>query len=212
MKILIVGKMCSGKTTVANHLFEKYKINVISLATPIKVMESALADGEAPLAVTRKHMGHLDPMQQAMFVKILQETLLIPREQPKPRKRLQFIGTEGGRTRISDSIWIDLANRTAEELGNTIIDDVRFVNEFTYFRSRGWKAIVLNVSHEVQLARVGKLYGEVDPAVLTHPSELGVADIIALNDADISVNTDNDIDSTLQLIDKEIAKWQESSQ
>lgn len=182
------------------------------MATPIKVMESALADGEAPLAVTRKHMGHLDPMQQAMFMKILEETLLIPREQPKPRKRLQFIGTEGGRTRISDSIWIDLANRRAEEFGNAIIDDVRFVNEFTYFRTRGWKAIVLNVSSEVQLARVGKLYGEVDPAVLTHPSELGVADIIALNDSDISVNTDNDIASTLQLIDEEIAKWQESTQ
>lgn len=207
MKILIVGKMCSGKTTVANHLFEKYKYNVISLATPIKVMESALADGEAPLTITRKYMGHLDPMQQAMFAKILEETLLIPREHPKPRKRLQFIGTEGGRTRISDALWIDLANRKAEELGNTIIDDVRFVNEFTYFRDKGWKAIILRVSPEVQAKRITALYGAFDPTILEHPSETGVSDIITLDDADLRVDTNNSIISTLQIIDKEITKW-----
>ena len=192
---------------MANHLFEKYRYNIISLASPIKVMESELADGVAPITITRKHMGHLDPMQQAMFCKILEEAEQIPREHPKPRKRLQFIGTEGGRNRISDSLWIDLANRKAEEMGNAIIDDVRFINEFTYFRARGWKAIVLEVAPEVQIARVGKLYGDFDPAILTHPSETGVADVIALKDADLFIDTNNDIQDTLKKIDEVIETW-----
>lgn len=170
-------------------------------------MESELADGVSSMTIVHEFMDHLDPMQKAMFKNILDEALLIPREYPKPRKRLQFIGTEGGRERISQSIWIDLANRTAEEMGNAIIDDVRFVNEFKYFRERGWKAIILNIAPEIQESRIRQLYGKFDPAALTHPSETGVADIIKLNDADIIVDTNHEISYTLQIIDETIEKW-----
>ena len=199
--------MCSGKTTVANHLLEKYKYNTVSLAAPIKVMESELADGIPSMTIVHKYMDHLDPMQKAMFKNILDEALLIPREHPKPRKRLQFIGTEGGRNRISQSLWIDLANRTAETMSNAIIDDVRFVNEFKYFRERGWKAIILTIAPDVQENRIRQLYGKFDPAALSHPSETGVTDIINLNDADLTIDTNNEISHTLQTIDEAIEQW-----
>lgn len=177
-KVMIVGRIASGKTTASEYFVEKYGAIRISLAGPIKVMESAIAAGEEPIAVANKYMGHLEPMQLAMMVKILRDALLLQREEPKPRKRLQFIGTEGGRKRISDNIWIECADIEANKHAYAVIDDVRFPNEFGYFNIRHWTSIALTVNPEVQRSRIEALYGTFDPETLIHPSELGVQQIL----------------------------------
>ena len=165
--------MAAGKTTLATYLSRKYDYKILPLAQPIKDMEQALASGESPLSVANRFMSDtLDPMQLAMMVKILEEALLIPRESPKPRKRLQFIGTEGGRKRISSSIWIDYTAKLAEKYDRVAIDDVRFTNEYGRFYSADWRTIFLKITPNDQLERLHSLYPDFDEQSLTHDSEV----------------------------------------
>lgn len=180
MKIFFTGKMASGKTSLANHLAQYRNFKRISLADPIKEIELDLESGMSPLEIVNKHLYFLAPMQQAMFCKIIEEAKLIPREEPKPRKRLQFIGTEGGRMRVADDVWIRLANFRASDYENVCIDDVRFLNEFDYFTSFKWISIAVLVMPSVQLDRLTALYGrDLDRTILEHASEKGVEDILS---------------------------------
>lgn len=182
--------MASGKTTTANFLKDHLGFKLLSLATPIKQMEQELADGVEPYVIAGKYMREVyDPMQLAMFTQVLKEARELPRESPKPRKRLQFIGTEGARNRISDSTWIDFAIMEANKSENVVIDDVRFVNEFHAFRKAGWKSILLSILPSVQRSRIEKLYHGFDESVYKHASETGVDDIRRLGEHDFNLDT-----------------------
>lgn len=182
--------MASGKTTTANFLKDHLGFKLLSLATPIKQMEQELADGVEPYVIASKYMREVyDPMQLAMFTQVLKEARELPRETPKPRKRLQFIGTEGARNRISDSTWIDFAIMEASKSENVVIDDVRFVNEFHAFHKAGWKSILLSVLPKIQRSRLESLYPGFDESVLRHGSETGVDDIRRLEEHDFNLDT-----------------------
>lgn len=149
-----------------------------------------------------------DPMQLAMFTQILKEAKEIPREEPKPRKRLQFIGTEGARNRISQTTWIDLAIMEAAEVENAVLDDVRFVNEFNAFKNAGWKSILLHCSRHVQVERLRKLYPGYDPASLNHASELDIDNIRKLDQHDFYLDTSYITDEeNHRIIERLITAW-----
>lgn len=182
--------MSSGKTTTANYLKDRLNFELLSLAAPIKQIEQELADGVEPYVIAGKYMrGIYDPMQLAMFTQVLKEARELPREQPKPRKRLQFIGTEGARNRISETTWIDYAIVEADKCENVVIDDVRFVNEFHAFRNNNWKSILLSVLPQIQHDRLEDLYPGFDGSVLGHASETGVDDIQRLGEHDFNLDT-----------------------
>lgn len=182
--------MASGKTTTADFLKNHLGFKLLSLATPIKQMEQELADGVEPYVIAGKYMREVyDPMQLAMFTQVLKEAKELPRESPKPRKRLQFIGTEGARNRISDSTWIDYAVVEARKHESVVIDDVRFVNEFHAFRTAGWRSVVLSVLPQIQAQRLSVLYPGYDRSILNHPSETGVDDIRRLGEHDFNLDT-----------------------
>ena len=165
--------MVAGKTTLARHLSDKYGYKILPLAQPIKDMEQALASGESPLSVANRFMSEiLDPMQLAMLVKILEEAERIPREEPKPRKRLQFIGTDGGRNRIDKNIWIKYTMDLANKYDKIVVDDTRFINEWRQFKDSGWNTIYLSISLDEQLERLHTLYPNFDEQSLVHASEV----------------------------------------
>lgn len=208
MKVLVIGKMASGKTTIANYLQSNHKFKVLSLAEPIKWMEAAIAKGELPYQVAKSYMPHLSAPEMLEFVGVLEEALLIPREQPKPRKRLQFIGTEGGRQRVRNDIWIEYADKRGSDYPNVVIDDVRFINEFEYFRSRGWKAIGLKVDAETQKQRILNVYGKYDPIVITHPSETGVDEILTKYPVDLIIDTSlTSVEEAGKTLDQFVQQW-----
>lgn len=188
MKIIFTGKMASGKTALASYLITHRNFTKIALADPIKRIEADL-EVLQPMQIVEKHLPILDSMEAAMFCKILDEAKAIPREYPKPRKRLQFIGTEGGRQRISDDIWIRLADYATQDKDSVCIDDVRFYNEFQHFTKRGWTSIGLIVDPMVQMQRLTLLYGEVDPAILEHASEKDTERILVDIPMDRWINT-----------------------
>lgn len=182
--------MASGKTTVAKYLETNHKYKLLSLADPIRKME-ALLDKQSSADIVKEFFDkRLNFDQKHTFIKILDEARLIPREEPKPRRRLQFIGTEGARTQIYDRIWIDYTLQETEKYPFAVIDDVRFLNEFNAFRERGAIAVVLSCGHSTQRKRIEQLYGPiVDENIFKHPSELDTDKIIAEGDYDLIIDT-----------------------
>lgn len=165
------GKMASGKTTFANQLVKNHGYKRLALADPIKGIEQALADGKHYADIVEQYLPFLDFMERAMFFKILDTVQKIPREEPKPRKRLQWLGTDGARNKLGDDIWIRAAAEAARAHPLVVIDDVRFVNEYLFFMARGWRGVALPVSPDVQHERLVTLYGQYDPKILEHESE-----------------------------------------
>jgi dephospho-CoA kinase len=197
--IVIVGRMASGKTTVAKWLRDSFGYEIMSLAGPIKEMEVVLDDLDT-YTILRKHITPyytLTPEQFEIAAQILREAKEIPRETPKPRKRLQFIGTDGFRQRIDENFWIALADKKAQTGGPWVIDDVRFHNEYEYFVIHGWYNIGLYVDLETQKERIQRLYGVFDPTILTHASELDIEDIINSLHSPGAIRTNRPAEETL---------------
>jgi hypothetical protein len=194
--------MAAGKTTLAHKLRDKYDYFVMSFASPIKTLELELAGGKSPLEITHRYMSHLDPMQKAMFVKILEQAEKLPRELPKPRKRLQFIGTDGGRNQIDKNIWVDIILKEANRHERVVIDDGRFVNEFICSKENGFKSVVLVLDPGDQLKRLKALYGDTLNDARKHASEIDIASIINLN-PDLLINTTyTNPDQVLEIVEK----------
>ena len=204
---MFVGKMAAGKTVLANYLQGHWGYKKLSLADPIKKIEQTLTTGHIPATATALHMAHLSEKEKKIFIKILEEALLIPREEPKPRKRLQFIGTDGGRKRISEMIWVEYLHRVARQCATVIIDDVRFKNEYQFFKNVGYFPIGLYVSPETQMKRLIKLYGEVDPNILKHPSETEIDSILEKENLSFTIDTsETTVEEAILLLKKFLEK------
>lgn len=179
--------MTSGKTTVADYLTQTHGYVRLALADPIKAIEQDLTDGVDYYTVYQKHIGSIiafHPMDQVMMRKIFDAMLKIPRESPKPRKRLQYLGTEGFRKQIDDGFWIKLAHATTMAHPETkwVIDDVRFLNEYEFFIRNLWTPVKLRVTPKVQHKRMVELYGDYDPIILQHASEVEIVKILDIGD------------------------------
>ena len=141
--------MTSGKTTAADYLLKEIpNSKKLTLAGPVYDLVNNI-DQEYRYLVDTYILPYYDPrdnIQQKRgldiseefylaWKEIIFETKSIPIENPKPRKRLQFLGTDGARKKIDDQIWIKIAATKARQEPETtwIIDDCRFKNEFDWF-------------------------------------------------------------------------------
>jgi hypothetical protein len=185
--------MTSGKTTAANYLLEIIPNSKrLALAGPVYDMVNNI-DKDPRYLVDTYILPYYDPrdlIQQKMGLEIpesfyskweaiVTETRTIPLENPKPRKRLQFLGTDGARKKIDNEIWIKMAGSKANQSPdiNWVIDDCRFRNEYKWFENNNWQPIYLFVSKKTQKKRIENLYGQFDPSILEHPSEAEIAKI-----------------------------------
>lgn len=134
MKIGIAGRMASGKTTLANQL----QIHFESLG--LKVSRPSLAAKVKSIGKDLFGMTHKD------------------------RHLLQQIGMK--MREIRQNVWIDYVNRSIDEdMANglydvAILDDVRFVNEAETLFDEDWMVIRLNISDELQMARLQRTYDD----------------------------------------------------
>lgn len=110
-----------GKTTLANLLLRQgYRL--FSFADPLRAMLDGL-------------MNFYDGSEIRDWPKERE----IPTIEASPRWMMQSLGTEWGRKCIGPTIWVDLMLRRLDQFpgARTVIDDVRFPNEFEALRSRG---------------------------------------------------------------------------
>ena len=125
MIIGLTGKKGCGKSSVARIIAEEWSYGIKSFATPIKLMLSAMGLSDAEL---------YDPAKKEE---------VIPEFGKSPRELMQLLGTEFGRTLVSQDIWVTSLSKQLEENSNYVIDDVRFANEAAMIRA--WGGIIVRV-------------------------------------------------------------------
>ncbi len=155
--IVISGKQGSGKTTQSRLL-------------------SYIAIGQDRVPRVFKFAEPLYELHQACLP-ILKRHGIRPEEMKKDGELLQILGTEYGRNKISQSVWIDVCRRHVKawlELSPhhfAMIDDCRFENEFDAFPD----ALHVNLQAPTALRKERCSYWREDQ---THPSEIGLDEYV----------------------------------
>ena len=128
-KIAFTGRKGSGKDTCADMLPKSWQN--IKFADPIKAMCRSFL--------------RVQGLDEAMIERYTEGDL---KETPSPyfngktaRYFQQMSGTEFGRDLISESIWVDIAFRRAEQHKSVVITDARFENEEIALKERGYTLI-----------------------------------------------------------------------
>ena len=119
MIIGLTGKKGCGKSTVGRIIAEDWDYGIKSFATPIKLMLSAMGLSSDEL---------YDPAKKEEVISEFGKS---------PRELMQLLGTEFGRTLVSQNIWVTSLEKDLEDERNYVIDDVRFPNEAAMIRARG---------------------------------------------------------------------------
>ena len=119
MIIGLTGKKGCGKSSVARIIAEEWDYGIKSFATPIKLMLSAMG-------LTDDELYNPEKKEE-----------IIPKFGKSPRELMQLLGTEFGRTLVSQNIWVSSLETHLDTQRNYVIDDVRFPNEAAMIRAHG---------------------------------------------------------------------------
>ena len=176
------GKQKVGKNYVAEKLF-------IPLLENKNTMVMAFADHFKVDAIVKNNL----PYDKAFGEKDV-----------KTRKILQKLGTEEGRDKYGEDIWIKILDtwiRIYEERGieRVIITDLRFKNEYEYLKSK--KAIIIKIeAHNRQILNLNTSNKE----ILNHKSETELNELPY--DYLINNNYNNNIINDLKKIINDLKK------
>lgn len=121
----LLGPAGSGKSTVAQHLVEKYGAKRYSLAAPLKeIAKRAFDFTDEQVRGTQEQKEAPDPRYGGKSA----------------RWFLQRLGTEGIRAVLGGDFWIKHCLETIERESPAIavVDDLRFDNERVAFFETGW--------------------------------------------------------------------------
>lgn len=136
MLIGILGRMNSGKGTVADELVEVYGFRQDSFAATLKDITSQIFGWDRELlsgssSESREFREEVDEWWS--------EKLGIPNF--TPRLALQLIGTDVFRNNFHENIWVLSAMRRYQDGENVVISDCRFPNEVQIIRELGGRII-----------------------------------------------------------------------
>lgn len=123
------GRLGSGKTLAADLLCAKYGFMKVKFAKPIKDMMRSLGLDDR----------HIEGELKDEPCDIL--------DGETPRWAMQSLGTEWGRSLISENLWLNRWRRIVEENlnlnNNVVVDDLRFPNELKAVQELSGQVIVL---------------------------------------------------------------------
>lgn len=160
--IAIVGKMYSGKTTLAMKLVDNHGYTRVAMAGPLKKL-AAYAYGE--VVEKDKEYETIDrETGDAVF--------------KTGRQIMQGIGQS--LKYVDRNIWLKIFANDTEAMGSEpyVVDDVRFQFEADYLRSRGWLIVMVETPDEERIRRAVALTGRApSSSELTHESEAEVDEI-----------------------------------
>ena len=122
----------SGKSTTADYLISKYSFDRVVLANTLKKMTG----------VFLLDLGFTPDIVERMIYGDLKETI-IKSIGKSPRDLMVSIGTDWGRAKVKESIWIDIATSSLSNGINYVSDDIRYLNEADTFRQKGFKIVRL---------------------------------------------------------------------
>ena len=220
------GKLASGKDSVASGVVSR-----LGLGTPLHLsFAHALKEEvdttfrlvrEGRVGEIMDVMGLHDPGTTDVYVSLVLDAL---REQPGidartrtpgVRRVLQFWGTEVRRAQQFD-YWVCKAASeamSAAAAGNHVFyTDGRFPNEIAASQKLGFLVIRLEVSPDVQSARLQQRDGlRPDPTSLVHPSEVALDDYTGF---DLVTSNEGDFEQTVTFVSnwvRDRQRWKSES-
>jgi hypothetical protein len=164
MRIALVGKMRSGKTTAKNYLVEQHGFTPMAFAGPVKELAAEVMD------LVEGYLG---------FGGIAWDREKIERRKSEPaiRSLLQLLGTDIGRGMYGENVWVTKLLNELEPGVSYVIDDARFPNEADALRKEGFVIVKLQRPETDRLEQVYSEYGPGAAEILRHPSEMNVDSI-----------------------------------
>jgi dephospho-CoA kinase len=157
LRIAFSGKMGAGKTTLRNQL-EQEGFCGFALADPIKwlaeVQLMSVSQWDSELNSRLTQLFPTDSVLRKTMKPMLKKAFITyPPQEGKNRRLLQHIGTDIGR-KLNPVIWVNALTNMVKNLGDVVVDDVRFNNEVDGLHRAGFCIIRLNVSRETQEERL----------------------------------------------------------
>jgi hypothetical protein len=177
--VAISGRICSGKSTVAQALVDHYGYTRLSIASPIKIL------AECARVQAFEYAGHILELICPPGIKLsalagryaqLCETHVVELSSgAKPRAFLQDLGLE--LREYDEDIWINaLLRRAADSETPVVVDDLRYWNEAVALRRSHWVLLRCYADEQTLRARRKVLYPGMDAIRLDHPSEHALDD------------------------------------
>lgn len=170
IKIALIGKICSGKTTIINKLLEleEYKFKVYNFGDYVKKYLYEIFD-----------------------INIIENTI------NKPRKLIQDFAEN--MKNYDNNVWIKLLKKDINKhIFNSndiiIVGDVRFNNEYQMLKDLGFIFIKLDINKDLQIERIKNTYPnnyQEHLERLEHISEINIDNF--KYDYNIDVNNDLEI-------------------
>jgi len=152
-KIILIGRMASGKTTMADRLCEEFGFQKFSLADKIKeIARDLFGMTEKDRTLLQKLGYKIREIEPMVWCNYLERKLNVEHENQSLCRDCKFV-----------------------------IDDVRFLNEYDHFLKLGWFPIKFEVPKEIRLRRIRELYGEIKEEQLVDPTEIEIDQIYCPN-------------------------------
>lgn len=162
MKIALIGKIRSGKSTAARYLEETHGFEVVSFGDPVKEAAAGMMNAlEAYI-----HGGDIGQFWSARQINA-------QKDRPEIRHLLQLAGDSLGRGRVGgQNAWIDKTIPKIDKPGNIVIDDCRYQNEFDMLVKRGFFMIRIERNEPQRQQELVDRYGFKHALqIIEHPSE-----------------------------------------
>jgi len=164
MKLALSGRMCVGKSLIAQILHEEHGFNRLSFADPIRsavnISKAYLADNLFPCEMTDFLLGLTDEetarrMLPEWFNLISLHTDVLLSDK-KPREFLQAWGS--AMKLLDPTVFIRRVLEVAE--GDVVVDDLRLSDEAWALVDDGWLLVRVELSEQAWRDRLWKTYPE----------------------------------------------------
>lgn len=172
-RIMLVGKLRTGKTTVANYIASTYGFKRLAFGDALKQTANELFEGSSvyPTEYTESPAGEDEPFGWDIATK------------RKPRRLYQDVGQ--ALRALDDNVWIRQVERSMavfEDMRSThgiVIEDGRQANEVAWAKDNGFTVIRVNANEDTRLERARKAGDLFSTDDLRHETEMYVDDVVA---------------------------------
>ena len=188
--VAFAGKMCSGKTTMAEFLVRNYDFTRIAIGDQIKKASNMMVEDmnrlknyldemtpEYSKEIYAEYEEYKEQTKNAEFVK--QGSIYVKNE--AYRGLTQKTG-DIVRSKYGSDVWIMLLMKEANKIitngGKVVCDDVRLNVEKELFEKEGYSLFKLEIDPEEQKRRIIEMYHTFDPKALEHKTETDLDDVV----------------------------------
>lgn len=187
IRIALTGRMRSGKSTIADHLWLNHDFAKVSFASSLKQLADRL-------------FSHLyEPIYEDCPFSEGGRTV---KEYRKPRALLQELGQK--MREIDEDVWIKQAEQDVElaeawrSTAGVVIDDLRQPNEYEWARANGFIVIRVEASEDLRLKRAEQAGDSFSAEDLAHDTEQHVDGF----SVDYTIVNDGDMDDLRRQVDE----------